>query len=109
MCWVEAVRGPGCLRCVQGSLSCFPDDFGKLLLAEALLEQCLKDNHNRIKDSIPLLEKNEPRLSKAKDHLSSVLNNGKLQVSLQAVLLQRSAWGSGVLRWSPLMEKRRGR
>nr|XP_048272261.1 tetratricopeptide repeat protein 7A isoform X2 [Myodes glareolus] len=55
------------------------DDFGKLLLAEALLEQCLKDNHNKIKDSIPLLEKNEPRLSKAKDHLSSVLNNGKLQ------------------------------
>lgn len=25
------------------------DDFGKLLLAEALLEQCLKDNHDKIK------------------------------------------------------------
>lgn len=81
---------------VQGSLSCFPDDFGKLLLAEALLEQCLKDNHNKIKDSIPLLEKNEPKLTEAKDYLSSVLNNGRLPVSLQAISLQRSGWGWGI-------------
>ncbi|XP_075811713.1 tetratricopeptide repeat protein 7A isoform X6 [Microtus pennsylvanicus] len=65
------------------------DDFGKLLLAEALLEQCLKDNHNKIKDSIPLLEKNEPRLTEAKDHLSSVLNNGRLppQYMCEAMLI----------------------
>ncbi|ERE74284.1 tetratricopeptide repeat protein 7A [Cricetulus griseus] len=65
------------------------DDFGKLLLAEALLEQCLKDNHDKIKDSIPLLEKNEHRLNEAKDHLSSILNNGKLppQYMCEAMLI----------------------
>lgn len=77
-------------------MSCFSDDFGKLLLAEALLEQCLKDNHDKIKDSIPLLEKNEHRLNEAKDHLSSILNNGKLPVSLQVILLQRSGRGRGL-------------
>ncbi|XP_028620915.1 tetratricopeptide repeat protein 7A [Grammomys surdaster] len=65
------------------------DDFGKLLLAEALLEQCLKDNHDKIKDSIPLLEKTDHRLNKAKDHLSSILNNGKLppQYMCEAMLI----------------------
>ncbi|XP_052602463.1 tetratricopeptide repeat protein 7A isoform X1 [Peromyscus californicus insignis] len=65
------------------------DDFAKLLLAEALLEQCLKDNHDKIKDSIPLLEKNECRLTEAKDRLSSVLNNGKLppQYMCEAMLI----------------------
>uniref|UniRef100_G1S4Z0 Tetratricopeptide repeat domain 7A n=1 Tax=Nomascus leucogenys TaxID=61853 RepID=G1S4Z0_NOMLE len=53
-------------------------DFGKLLLAEALLEQCLKENHAKIKDSIPLLEKNEPKMSEAKNYLSSILNHGRL-------------------------------
>ncbi|KFO18450.1 Tetratricopeptide repeat protein 7A [Fukomys damarensis] len=55
-----------------------PDDFGKLLLAEALLEQCLKENQGKIKDSIPLLEKNESRMIEAKNYLSSVLNHGRL-------------------------------
>lgn len=63
------------------SLLCFADDFGKLLLAEALLEQCLKENHAKIKDSIPLLEKNEPKMSEAKNYLSSILNHGRLTVS----------------------------
>ncbi|KAM4867781.1 tetratricopeptide repeat protein 7A isoform 2-T2 [Thomomys bottae] len=54
------------------------DDFGKLLLAEALLEQYLKENHAKIKDSIPLLEKNEHRINEAKNYLSSILNHGKL-------------------------------
>lgn len=81
-------------------MSCLSEDFGKLLLAEALLEQCLKDNHDKIKDSIPLLEKTDHRLTEAKDHLSSVLNNGKLPVSLQAVLL-RGQGGAGSVgsRW----------
>lgn len=67
----------------RGSLPCFSDDFGKLLLAEALLEQCLKENNARIKDSIPWLEKNEPKMNEARNHLSSILNHGKLSVSCQ--------------------------
>lgn len=85
----------------QGPSSCFSDDFGKLLLAEALLEQCLKDNHDKIKNSIPLLEKTDSRLNEARDHLSSILNNGKLPVSLQVVLTQGGAeWGSLGSRWT---------
>ncbi|XP_036291123.1 tetratricopeptide repeat protein 7A isoform X4 [Pipistrellus kuhlii] len=54
------------------------DDFEKLLLAESLLEQCLKENNAKIKDFIPLLEKNEPKMNEAKNYLSSILNHGKL-------------------------------
>nr|XP_035977549.1 tetratricopeptide repeat protein 7A isoform X2 [Halichoerus grypus] len=66
------------------------DDFGKLLLAEALLEQCLKENHAKIKDSIPLPEKNEPKMSEARNHLSSILNHGRLspQYLREAMLIQ---------------------
>ncbi|XP_004839458.1 tetratricopeptide repeat protein 7A isoform X1 [Heterocephalus glaber] len=65
------------------------DDFGKLLLAEALLEQCLKENQGKIKDSIPLLEKNESRMIEAKNYLSSVLNHGRLspQYMCEAMLI----------------------
>ncbi|XP_058134486.1 tetratricopeptide repeat protein 7A isoform X2 [Dasypus novemcinctus] len=65
------------------------DDFGKLLLAEAQLEQCLKENHPKVKDSIPLLEKNEPRMNEAKSYLCSVLSHGKLspQYLREAVLI----------------------
>lgn len=65
------------------------DDLGKLLLAEALLEQCLKGNHAAIKDSIPLLEKNEPKINEARNHLSSILNHGKLppQYLCEAMLI----------------------
>ncbi|PNJ79971.1 TTC7A isoform 6 [Pongo abelii] len=67
----------------------YRDDFGKLLLAEALLEQCLKENHTKIKDSIPLLEKNEPKMSEAKNYLSSILNHGRLspQYMCEAMLI----------------------
>ncbi|XP_060025808.1 tetratricopeptide repeat protein 7A isoform X2 [Lagenorhynchus albirostris] len=57
------------------------DGFGKLLLAEALLEQCLKENHSKIKDSIPLLEKSEPKMNEARNHLSSILNHGRLPIT----------------------------
>ncbi|XP_049506177.1 tetratricopeptide repeat protein 7A [Panthera uncia] len=66
------------------------DDFGKLLLAEALLEQCLKENHTKIKDSIPLPEKNEPKINAARNYLSSILNHGRLspQYLCEAMLIQ---------------------
>ena len=86
-CWVRTVFTLALLRGLLPSRTnswlppCFPDDLGKLLLAEALLEQCLKGNHAAIKDSIPLLEKNEPKMNEARNHLSSILNHGKLPVS----------------------------
>uniref|UniRef100_A0A7N4PQ92 Tetratricopeptide repeat domain 7A n=1 Tax=Sarcophilus harrisii TaxID=9305 RepID=A0A7N4PQ92_SARHA len=54
------------------------DDFGKLLLAEAMLEQCLKENVSDVKESIPLVEKNQPKMFEAKKYLTSILNRGKL-------------------------------
>ncbi|XP_072906747.1 tetratricopeptide repeat protein 7A-like isoform X4 [Hemitrygon akajei] len=58
------------------------DDFGNLLLAEVLLEQCLMENTVKLKDCIPLMEKNEPKMREAKNHLSNILNRGKLQHNL---------------------------
>ncbi|KAM9053286.1 tetratricopeptide repeat protein 7A isoform 1-T1 [Megaptera novaeangliae] len=65
------------------------DGFGKLLLAEALLEQCLKENHTKIKDSVPLLEKSEPKMNEARNYLSSILNHGRLppQYMCEAMLI----------------------
>ncbi|KAM8810213.1 tetratricopeptide repeat protein 7A [Eudromia elegans] len=54
------------------------EDYGSMLLAEALLEECLKENFAKLKDSIPLAEKNEPRLNEAKKYLTNILNRGKL-------------------------------
>ncbi|XP_078505784.1 tetratricopeptide repeat protein 7A [Lissotriton helveticus] len=54
------------------------DDFGDLLLAEALLEQCLKGNVAKLKDCIPLMEKQEPKMRAAKKYLTNILNRGKL-------------------------------
>ncbi|XP_075002947.1 tetratricopeptide repeat protein 7A isoform X2 [Calonectris borealis] len=55
------------------------EDFGSMLLAEALLEECLKENFAKLKDSIPLTEKNEPKLSEAKQYLTNILSRGKLR------------------------------
>ncbi|XP_048457394.1 tetratricopeptide repeat protein 7A-like isoform X1 [Rhincodon typus] len=65
------------------------DDFGNLLLAEVLLEQCLKENTAKLKECTPLMEKNEPKIREAKKHLSSILNSGKLQHNLmtEAILI----------------------
>ncbi|KFV09413.1 Tetratricopeptide repeat protein 7A, partial [Tauraco erythrolophus] len=55
------------------------EDYGSMLLAEALLEECLKENFAKLKDSIPLTEKNEPKLSEAKQYLTNTLSRGKLR------------------------------
>ncbi|NWU90270.1 TTC7A protein, partial [Upupa epops] len=55
------------------------EDYGSLLLAEALLEECLKENFSKLKDSIPLSEKNEPRLRDAKQYLTDILSRGRLR------------------------------
>uniref|UniRef100_A0ACB8G9X0 Tetratricopeptide repeat protein 7A n=1 Tax=Sphaerodactylus townsendi TaxID=933632 RepID=A0ACB8G9X0_9SAUR len=43
-----------------------------------MLELCLKENLAKIKDAVPLTEKNEPKMSDAKKHLTGILNRGKL-------------------------------
>ncbi|NXS68114.1 TTC7A protein, partial [Pandion haliaetus] len=55
------------------------EDYGSMLLAEALLEEFLKENFAKLKDSIPLTEKNEPKLSEAKQYLTNILSRGKLR------------------------------
>ncbi|NXI78266.1 TTC7A protein, partial [Rhipidura dahli] len=55
------------------------EDHGSMLLAEALLEECLKENFTKLKDSVPLSEKSEPRLSEAKQYLTNILSRGKLR------------------------------
>ncbi|NWV47194.1 TTC7A protein, partial [Daphoenositta chrysoptera] len=55
------------------------EDHGSMLLAEALLEECLKENFAKLKDSIPLSEKSEPKLSEAKQYLTNILSRGKLR------------------------------
>ncbi|XP_065610909.1 tetratricopeptide repeat protein 7A isoform X2 [Cyrtonyx montezumae] len=55
------------------------EDYGSMLLAEALLEECLKENFVKLKDSIPLTERSEPKLSEAKQRLTNILIRGKLR------------------------------
>ncbi|NXG49514.1 TTC7A protein, partial [Psilopogon haemacephalus] len=55
------------------------EDYRSMLLAEALLEECLKENFAKLKDSVPLTEKNEPKLSDAKQYLTNILTRGELR------------------------------
>ncbi|KFR14336.1 Tetratricopeptide repeat protein 7A, partial [Opisthocomus hoazin] len=55
------------------------EDYGSMLLAEALLEECLKESFAKLKDSVPLSEKNEPKLIEAKQYLTNILSRGKLR------------------------------
>ncbi|NWW01236.1 TTC7A protein, partial [Oreocharis arfaki] len=55
------------------------EDHGSMLLAEALLEECVKENFAKLKDSIPLSEKTEAKLSEAKQYLTNILSRGKLR------------------------------
>jgi len=63
------------------SKSHLPDDYGSLLLAEALLEESLQDNVDLLRSSTPLEDKNQAKLSRAKGHLNTILSRGRLSVS----------------------------
>ncbi|KAM6916252.1 tetratricopeptide repeat protein 7A [Xenentodon cancila] len=54
------------------------DDYGTLLTAEALLEECLLENMDLLRSSVPLVDNNQPRLSKAKGYLNAILSHGHL-------------------------------
>ncbi|XP_077438673.1 tetratricopeptide repeat protein 7A isoform X2 [Vanacampus margaritifer] len=54
------------------------DDYGTLLLAEALLEESLLENMDHLRRSIPLLDKMQPKLCRAKSYLNIILSRGRL-------------------------------
>ncbi|XP_076600050.1 tetratricopeptide repeat protein 7A [Chaetodon auriga] len=54
------------------------DDYGTLLMAEALLEECLQENMDLLRNSTPLMDKTQPRLCQAKGHLNTILSRGRL-------------------------------
>ncbi|XP_013886913.1 tetratricopeptide repeat protein 7A, partial [Austrofundulus limnaeus] len=54
------------------------DDYGMLLTAEVLLEECLLENMELLRSSTPLMDKTQPRLSKVKGHLNTILSRGLL-------------------------------
>ncbi|KAG9344483.1 hypothetical protein JZ751_011153 [Albula glossodonta] len=54
------------------------DDYGNLLLAEALVEECLQENMALLRSSTPLMDEDQPKLAKAKAHLNGILNRGRL-------------------------------
>lgn len=64
------------------------DDYGTLLLAEALLEECLLENMVLLKNSTPLSEHTQPKLAKAKTHLNSLLSRGRLEVCTSVTFSQ---------------------
>ncbi|KAK3553897.1 hypothetical protein QTP70_012727 [Hemibagrus guttatus] len=55
------------------------DDYGLLLQAEALLENCLLENVALLRSSTPLSEHTQPKLAQAKGHLNSLLSRGRLE------------------------------
>uniref|UniRef100_A0A673VYK3 Tetratricopeptide repeat domain 7A n=1 Tax=Salmo trutta TaxID=8032 RepID=A0A673VYK3_SALTR len=54
------------------------DDYGTLLLAEALLEECLQDNLSLLRNATPLTDINQPKLTRSKGYLNSILSRGLL-------------------------------
>ncbi|XP_048863245.1 tetratricopeptide repeat protein 7A isoform X1 [Brienomyrus brachyistius] len=55
------------------------DDYGDLLLAESLLEECLLENMALLRSSTPLMDDSLPKLATAKSHLNKILNRGRLE------------------------------
>uniref|UniRef100_A0A3Q1ETM6 Tetratricopeptide repeat domain 7A n=1 Tax=Acanthochromis polyacanthus TaxID=80966 RepID=A0A3Q1ETM6_9TELE len=53
-------------------------DYGTLLMAEALLEECLQENMDLLRSSVPLMDKTQPKLSRAKGLLNTILSRGRL-------------------------------
>uniref|UniRef100_A0A3P9CQW1 Tetratricopeptide repeat domain 7A n=1 Tax=Maylandia zebra TaxID=106582 RepID=A0A3P9CQW1_9CICH len=54
------------------------DDYGTLLMAEALLEECVLENMDLLRRSKPLVDKTQPKLCKAKRLLNTILSRGRL-------------------------------
>ncbi|PNI48056.1 TTC7A isoform 6, partial [Pan troglodytes] len=57
--------------------------------------------HAKIKDSMPLLEKNEPKMSEAKNYLSSILNHGRLSGLAVLLRLVSNSWAQAILLLQP--------
>uniref|UniRef100_A0AAQ5ZTY7 Tetratricopeptide repeat protein 7 N-terminal domain-containing protein n=1 Tax=Amphiprion ocellaris TaxID=80972 RepID=A0AAQ5ZTY7_AMPOC len=53
-------------------------DYGTLLMAEALLEECLQENMDLLWSSVPLMDKTQPKLCRAKGLFNTILSRGRL-------------------------------
>lgn len=63
------------------------DDYLTLVMAEALLEECLLENLELLRSLTPLLDKTQAKLCRAKSLLNAVLSRGCLMVSLEGRVL----------------------
>uniref|UniRef100_A0A8C5G4M1 Tetratricopeptide repeat protein 7A-like n=1 Tax=Gouania willdenowi TaxID=441366 RepID=A0A8C5G4M1_GOUWI len=54
------------------------DDYGLLLMAESLLEECLQENVELLRSCTPLMDKSQPKLGRAKGFLNTILSRGFL-------------------------------
>lgn len=63
-----------------------------LLLAEALLEECLQENLELLRRCTPLTDQTQPSLSRAKGHLNGILSRGRLTVSTRRRSTSRAAF-----------------
>nr|XP_057919985.1 tetratricopeptide repeat protein 7A isoform X2 [Doryrhamphus excisus] len=71
-------RIPPIIEHMQAARMHEDDDYGTLLLAEALLEECLQENMDLLRHSTPLMDKTQPRLCRAKSYLNTILSRGRL-------------------------------
>ncbi|XP_020496953.2 tetratricopeptide repeat protein 7A isoform X1 [Labrus bergylta] len=71
-------RMPAIIDQMQAARFHEDDDYGMLLMAEALLEECLQENTDLLRSCMPLTDKTQPKLCRAKGHLNSVLSRGRL-------------------------------
>lgn len=72
-----------------------PDDYLTLVMAEALLEECLLENLDLLRSLTPLLDKTQPKLCRAKSLLNAVLSRGCLMVSLKGCVLLPACMSPG--------------
>ncbi|XP_054654373.1 tetratricopeptide repeat protein 7A isoform X2 [Dunckerocampus dactyliophorus] len=71
-------RIPPIIEHMQAARMHEDDDYGTLLLAEALLEECLQENMDLLRRSTPLMDTTQPRLCRAKSYLNTILSRGRL-------------------------------
>lgn len=71
-------RIPAAVEHMQAARIHEDDDYGTLLLAESLLEECLLENVDLLRRFKPLEDKNLPKMSRAKGFLNTILSRGRL-------------------------------
>uniref|UniRef100_A0A3Q2XWF5 Tetratricopeptide repeat domain 7A n=1 Tax=Hippocampus comes TaxID=109280 RepID=A0A3Q2XWF5_HIPCM len=71
------------------------DDYGTLLLAEALLEESLQENMDLLRSSTPLMDKMQPKLCRAKSYLNIILSRGPRYLNEALLLMAKVHYVQG--------------